>query len=269
MSGDENYEDFVQCFTEASGESFNSLMNSLGGFNDVAQIGNACEGAGFDMIYFGGKLTCDGDVVADVNHIFSPICFPSACTSNEEVLKTIAGSRLFGDAKDHFFVDDQCVEEFTFEHVGPGFVANALGQCEADIKESFTDICSFNLAFLFAGMEDEPDYSDLPELCTMIDGFDYFTVSGTKTCSDGSIETLVDVPTCYPQSCSSMEENVLLQLLASSEEDTDCVISDVSFVGIDAPTTPSPTPSPVSSSASSHGGLVAIILMLASAMTML
>ena len=270
VSGDENYEDFVQCFTEASEESFNSLTEASEDFfssltntlGDVSQIGNACEGAGFDMIYSGGKLTCDGDVVADVHHIFSPICLPSACTSNEEVLKTIAGSIIFGDAKDSF-EDDQCVEEFTFKHVGPGFVADAaLQKCSADFREG-TDVnlLSFYTILQIGEMTDEPDYSALPELCTSIEGFDYFTVSGTQTCSDGSINTLVDKPTCVPQSCSSMGENVFSQLLNDSEEDIVCAMSDISFAGIDAPKQ--------TSSASSHGGLVAIILLIASAMTML
>ena len=188
-----------------------------------------------------------GDQVDD--HFNDPMCLPTSCTSNEAVIALMIPMIIFQE--------ESCIGSYTYDGLGDG-TPDSLS-CQFDFMENIDTVTEFtglyiNEAFkmfsedcfqyLLSGAEPPeeclPDYTGLQPLCEDND-MDYFTMSFTETCDDGSSEPLdvQDIPQCFPSSCTSDEAalKAMLADMTSDESDTDsgpvCTESDYIFSGLD------------------------------------
>ena len=109
------------------------------------------------------------------------------------------------------------------------------------IKETFKMFNEDCFQYLLSGAEPPeeclPDYTGLQTLCQEND-MDYFTLSFSQTCDDGSSLDVQDMPQCLPSSCTSDEATLKAMLadMTSDESDTDsgpvCAISDFILSGL-------------------------------------
>ena len=114
------------------------------------------------------------------------------------------------------------------------------------IKETFKMFNEDCFQYLLSGAEPPeeclPDYTGLQPLCQENTAMDYFTLSFTQTCGDGTggeiISEMKDIPQCFPSSCTSdeaeLKANFVLAARASDGPDgeSSCTITDYSFSGL-------------------------------------
>ena len=135
------------------------------------------------------------------------MCLPTSCTSNE--------------------ADDG---------LGDGIPDSV--SCMLDLMENIDTVAKFAGLFLTETFNNQPDYTGLQTLCQEND-MDYFTLSFSQTCDDGSSLDVQDMPQCLPSSCTSDEATLKAMLadMTSDESHTDsgpvCTESDYIFSGLD------------------------------------
>ena len=237
----------ADCMTDFNSDAFQSLV-TMGESDDdevIVDIPALCLAAGGDVFAFSGTTTC-GDQVDD--HFNDPMCLPTSCTSSNE-----AGIALMIPMI--IFQEESCIGSYTYDGLGDG-TPDSLS-CQFDFMENIDTVMDFaglyiNEAFkmfsedcfqyLLSGAEPPeeclPDYTGLQTLCQEND-MDYFTLSFTETCDDGSSLDVQDIPQCFPSSCTSDEAalKAMLADMTSDESDTDsgpvCTESDYIFSGLD------------------------------------
>jgi hypothetical protein len=228
----------------------------------MVDIPALCLANGGDIFAFSGTTTC-GDQVDD--HFNDPMCLPTSCTSNEAVIALMIPMIIYQE--------ESCIGSYTYDGLGDG-TPDSLS-CQFDLMENYDTVMEFFNEMLKMFSEDcipylfdpnagpipeecQPDYTGLQPLCEDND-MDYFTMSFTETCDDGSSEPLdvQDIPQCFPSSCTSDEaalKAILTDGMTSSDEPDDesepvCTISDFILSGLATVnvSTESPTPYPTSS----------------------
>ena len=232
----------IECMNDLMGPEYYETLGSIYNLTeqDIVQFGNACEEIGFDMFIFDGTVTCNG--VVEYKELNGPVCLPNPCTVDETFLKVL----LVDDPT--MITSDQCTNDFTFEHIGPGI-------------EYDTDLLCLNTFYITTDPEshelyivakenaknaaeadgESPDFSSLPALCAGIDGYDYVTYSATRTCN-GELdpEIVLNEPACLPLLCRGADEaigQILLNDLTDDEdEEFTCMLSDVNIVGFEPST---------------------------------
>ena len=169
------------------------------------------------------------------------MCLPTSCTSNE--------------------ADDG---------LGDGIPDSV--SCMLDLMENIDTVAKFAGLFLTETFNNQPDYTGLQTLCQEND-MDYFTLSFTETCDDGSSLDVQDIPQCFPSSCTSDEAalKAMLADMTGDESDTDSgpvCTTDISFSGLDDPPTAPPT-EVTTSGGSFRASIAGSVLMLAVASALL
>jgi hypothetical protein len=240
----------ADCTTDFDSDAFQGFLTTMGVYYDddaTVEIPALCLAAGGDIFAFSGTTTC-GDQVDD--HFNDPMCLPTSCTSNEAVIALMIPMIIYQE--------ESCIGSYTYDGLGDG-TPDSLS-CQFDLMENYDTVIEFNGLYINEMLkmfsedcipylldpnagpipeECQPDYTGMQPLCQDND-MDYFTMSFTETCDDGSSEPLdvQDIPQCFSSSCTSDEAalKAILADMTGGESDTDsgpvCTNTDYSFSGL-------------------------------------
>ena len=191
-----------------------------------------------DMFAVKGIVLCENNALFDED--FYPLCLPASCTANEDflddyLLNMIVSQESNDSSANNDYDVNQCIQNFKYDYIGDGFDPPSYFMCTADYNTGADGVAGPDLAaFESAARADEDlDLAELQTMCDKVDGFDYFTWSGTKYCSDANSDSSTNVedhPGCLPLSCTS-DEMVLL-MMVGSPYDAGCDISALTFEGL-------------------------------------
>ena len=127
---------------------------------------------------------------------------------------------------------NQCTQNLIYDYIGDGFDPPSYSMCTADYNAGTDEVADPDLAAFESAMSSSAggagdlDLAEFQSLCDKVDGFDYFTWSGVKSCagtSSGGSTNVEDHRGCLPLSC--MSDEMILIMMVESEGNGGCDIS--------------------------------------------